>query len=65
MTDKMKTWLHEHGLTATQVAERAGLICKRDVWRMLSGRKPLDDELKATLIRVYGMTEQELKEAIP
>ena len=65
MTAAMKKFLHERGLTAVQVAERAGIPFPTDIWRMLSGGMPMHQNIKETLCRIYGMTEQEWKEAAP
>ena len=67
MTATMKKWLHEHGVTALQVARTAGIEEPEQIWRVLHGRKSSPETLQQfadTLRRVYGMTEQELKEAI-
>lgn len=65
MKAAMKKFLHERGLTALQVAERAGLPVPSDIWRMLSGERKLHPAFKETLCRIYGMTEAEWKEARP
>ena len=65
MTGAMKKFLHERGLTAVQVAERAGLPVPSDIWRMLSGERKMHPAFKETLCRIYGMTEAEWKEAAP
>lgn len=62
MTPKMRTWLSEHGLTALDVARRSG-IAKRDMYRIMSGQKAVPFELKHTLLRIYGMTDAEFREA--
>ena len=64
MTLKMNTWLHEHGLTAVQVAERAGILVP-DIYRQLSGGMAPDPSLRDTLCGVYGMTADEYREAMP
>ena len=64
MTPTMKRWLHEHGLTAVQVAERAGILVP-DIYRQLSGGMTPDPSLRDTLCGVYGMTAKEYQEAIP
>lgn len=64
MTPNMKRWLHEHGLTAVQVAERAGILVP-DMYRQLSGTMPVNPALRDTLCGIYGMSEDEYREAIP
>jgi predicted transcriptional regulator len=64
MTLKMKKWLHEHGLTAVQVAQKAGLLIP-DMYRQLSGTMPVNPALRDTLCGIYGMTSAEYREAIP
>ena len=64
MTQKMKKWLHDHGLTAVQVAERAGILVP-DMYRQLSGGMAPDPALRDTLCGIYGMTSAEYREAIP
>ena len=65
MTLKMKTWLHEHGLTATAIMRAAGIFNTHDLYRMLNGTKQVAPELLETLCGVYGMTDQELREVLP
>lgn len=65
MKAEMKHWLSDHGLTALQVAQRAGLPMPTDIWRMLRGGMPMHPNLKPTLCSVYGMTEAEWKEVAP
>ena len=65
MKAAMKKFLHERGLTALQVAERAGLPVPSDIWRMLRVERKLHPEFKETIIRIYVMTEAEWKEAAP
>lgn len=62
MTQALKTWLAERGLTALDVARRSG-IARRDMYRILSGSKAVPFELKYTLQRIYGMTDAEFREA--
>lgn len=64
MTNEMKKWLHDHGLTAVQVAERAGILVP-DMYRQLSGGMKPDPSLRDTLCGIYGMTSAEYREAIP
>lgn len=64
MTPNMKRWLHEHGLTTVQVAQKAGLLIP-DMYRQLSGTMPVNPALRDTLCGVYGMTQREFREAIP
>ena len=64
MTKEMKKWLHDHGLTAVQVAERAGILVP-DIYRQLSGGMVPNPSLRDTLCGVYGMTSAEYREAIP
>lgn len=63
MTPNMKRWLTDHGLTAVQVADKAGVRI-RDLYDSLSGKRPVQPELQSTLRSVYGMTEQEYREAV-
>lgn len=65
MTSYMKKWLNERGLTAMQVAEKAGLYIPTDIYRQLNGSMPVSSALRETLIGVYGMTAKEYQEAIP
>lgn len=63
----LKKWLSDHGTTAMQVARTAGIEEPEQIWRVLSGKKDRPEtvqQFSSTLRRVYGMTEQELKEAI-
>jgi predicted transcriptional regulator len=63
----LKKWLSDRGTTALQVARTAGIEEPEQIWRVLHGRKSSPETLQQfadTLRRVYGMTEQELKEAI-
>lgn len=63
----LKKWLSDHGTTAMQVARTAGIEEPEQIWRVLHGRKSSPETLQqfsSTLRRVYGMTEQELKEAV-
>lgn len=62
MTKMLRTWLSERGLTALDVARRSG-IARRDMYRILSGQKAVPFELKHTLLRIYGMTDDEFREA--
>lgn len=64
MTRAMKTWLTDHGLTAIQVANRAGMDIRK-MYRQLGGRAPVQKELTDTLCGIFGITEQEYQEAIP
>lgn len=64
MTERMRGWLRDHGLTATQVADKAG-VSHRDLYDELNGKKPVEPELTTTLRRIYGMSEQEYREAVP
>lgn len=63
MTAQMRRWLTAHGLTAVQVADKAGVRI-RDLYDSLSGRRPVQPELQSTLLGVYGMTEAEYREAV-
>lgn len=63
MTPKMKTWLRDRGLCAVDVARRAG-VTNYDFYRMLRGQKPIAPEVHQTLTVIFGMTEQEYKEAL-
>lgn len=63
MTPKMKTWLRDRGLCAVDVARKAG-IRYYDFYRMLRGQKPVTIEVRQTLTGIFGMTEQEYKEAL-
>ena len=63
MTPKMKHWLRDRGLCASQVARRAG-VTNYDFYRMLRGQKPVTIEVRQTLTNIFGMTEQEYKEAL-
>ena len=63
MTANMRRWLTDHGLTAVQVADMAGIRI-RDLYDSLSGRRPVQSELRTTLRSVYGMTEAEYREAV-
>lgn len=62
---EMKQWLHDRGLTALQVAERAEVPIPRDVWRMFSVNIPVSLPVLNVLRGVYGMTEKETKEVLP
>lgn len=62
MTKMLRKWLSDRGLTALDVARRSG-IARRDMYRILSGSKAVPFELKHTLLRIYGMTDAEYKEA--
>ena len=64
MTPNMKRWLHEHGLTVVQVAQKAGLLIP-DMYRQLSGTMPVNPALRDTLCGIYGMSADEYREAIP
>lgn len=64
MTPTMKKWLHERGITAVAVAEKAG-IPRGDLYRQLRGTMPMAPELRHTLRRTFGMTAREYEEAIP
>lgn len=64
MTRAMKAWLTDHGLTAVQVADRAGVNIRK-MYRQLGGRAPVQQELTDTLCKIYGMTPAEMQEAIP
>lgn len=67
MSRFLKKWLSDRGTTALQVARTAGIEEPEQIWRVLHGRKSSPETLQQfadTLRRVYGMTEQELKEAI-
>ena len=65
MKAAMKKWLHEHGVTALQVAERSEMPSQTEIWRMLRGERKMHPSFKETIIRIYGMTEAEWKEAAP
>ena len=62
MTQALKTWLAERGLSAIDIARKSG-IKRRDLYRMLDGSKAVPFELKYTLTRIYGMTDAEYREA--
>ena len=67
MSRFLKKWLSDRGTTALQVARTAGIEEPEQIWRVLSGEKDRPETVQQfsnTLRRVYGMTEQELKEAI-
>ena len=63
MTPKMKAWLRDRGLCAAHVARRAG-VTNYGFYRMLRGQKPVTIEVRQTLTNIFGMTEQEYKEAL-
>ncbi len=63
MTQALKTWLAERGLSAIDIARKSG-IKRRDLYRMLDGSKAVPFELKHTLTRIYGMTDAEYKETV-
>lgn len=63
MTPKMKHWLRDRGLCASHVARRAG-VENYEFYRMLGGHKPVAPEVRYTLTVIFGMTEQEYKEAL-
>ena len=64
MRPEMKRWLHDHGLTASRVANVAR-ISYPNLYRQLSGRMKPDPALRDALISVFGMTVQEFREAVP
>ena len=64
MTAKMKQFLHDHGITATDVARHAG-VRYYDMYKMLRGEKKPEPSLRDAFIRIFGMTEAEWKEAVP
>lgn len=67
MSKFLKKWLSDRGTTAVQVAKMAGIEKPERIWKVLSGERKLPETMQQfsnTLRRVYGMTEQELKEAI-
>ena len=63
MTPKMKAWLRDRGLCAVDVARKAG-IRYYDFYRMIDGKKSIAPEVHETLTNIFGMTEQEYKEAL-
>ena len=65
MNEHMKRFLMSHGLTALDVAQKAGMEVQSDIYAMLSGRKEPSYELRSTLQNVYGMTDAEYAAAIP
>ena len=68
MKREFRKWMTEHGVTAVQIAEKAEIEEPREIWHILSGRKKPPqgtfEKLHDTLIRVYGMSEAEYKEAV-
>lgn len=64
MTSKMKRWLHDRGITAVEVANKAG-VPRADLYRQLRGTMPVAPELRHTLLRTFGMTPREYEEVIP
>ena len=64
MTAAMKKFLRDRGLTAVQVAGRAGILVP-DIYRQLNGGMKPDPALRDTLCGIYGMTSKEYQEAIP
>lgn len=65
MTKAMKRFIMGRGITALTLAERCGLVVKRDIYDMLNGFVPPSKELHDVLCGIYGMTEQEFQEAMP
>lgn len=63
MTKAMKSWLSEHGLTATNIADAMGYKYSR-IYRILDGRLKPPAEFREMMIDVYGMTEEEYKGAM-
>ena len=65
MTQTMKRFLTWRGITATTIADRAGLAVQRDIYGMLWGFIEPAPELHDVLCGIYGMTEEEYADAFP
>ena len=65
MTAKMKQWLHDHGITGLDVMRKAGIYNRHYFYRVINGTYPAPKQLHDTLCCVFGMTEEEWREAMP
>ena len=65
MTEAMKNWIHDRGLTAMTVARAAGIESRHVLYRMLCRQIPVSKSLYDALTGIYGMTDAEFEEVIP